>query len=109
MPRVARRAGADGAVLIRFSDGVAVRTAARGGRRAFQRDEWVRRAPGIAGLIPLGEFHLFGLQSLLSVHGGPRDRCVAAAEKLLVDRRVTTAAIAGSQLRHDREPVVLDA
>src|SRR5262245_4219278 len=107
VPCVARRARTDRAVVVRLSDAVALRAAARRRRRPFERRQRMRRPPRSAGLIALREFDLLRLQARLTVDRGPRRRGMAAAKKLLINRLVAAAAVARRQLGRDDESVVL--
>ena len=78
-----------------------------GRRRAFERDQRMRRPLRVAGLISLGEIDLLRRQALRAEHRRPRHAGVTAAQELLVDRLVAAAAVARRQLRDDREAVML--
>ena len=83
MPRVAGRAGADGAVLlVRLADGVTRSAAADRRRRSFQGDQRVRPPIDTSRMEILGELHLTVAERLLAVDGGPRRGGVPAAQEL---------------------------
>src|SRR5215470_5623359 len=105
--RVACRARADSAVVVRPAYGVAVRAAARRRRRAYNRDQRMWRPARVPRLVTLGEFDLVGFQARFAEHRRPRYSRVAAVQELLVDRFVTAAAVPRRQLRDNREAVVL--
>ncbi len=107
MPRVARGARADGSVLVRLADAVALSAAARGRGRSLELCQGVGRAPGAAWLIALRELDLFRLQPLLTEDRGPRSRRVAAPQELLVDRLVTASTVPRRQLCRDDETVMV--
>ena len=106
MARVTRRTGADRTVVVRLADAVTVGAAARHRRWSLQRDERMRGPPRVSRLETFSEVDLLGLQSLVTKHRRPRHSRVTTVEELLIDRFVTAAAVAGRQLRRDREPVV---
>ena len=108
MTGVALGAGADGAVLIWLSDGVALLASCGDGWMPFGDDKRIWRAFGCTGLELLAEGDLFRLQALLSVDGCPAWRGVPAAQVLLVDALMAGAAVAGGEMRADDEAVVID-
>jgi hypothetical protein len=108
VPRVALRTRANRSVFIRFSDRVAL-LASRGGRRMpFGKHQRIGRTFRSAWLELLAERDLLRRQSLFTVNRRPTWRCVAAAEKFLVNAFVAGAAVSGSQMGADYEPVVID-
>src|SRR6187402_399696 len=84
-----------------------LRAAARRGRRAFECRQRVRGPASPTRLVLLRERDLFGAQLLLAVHSRPRWRRVPAPEVFLVDRLMAAPAIAGCQLRGNRESMVI--
>src|SRR5262245_51756374 len=107
MSRMTGSARANRAVIVRLADAVALRAAAGGRRRTLDRSQRMRGAAGAAWLIALRELDLFWLETRLTVDRGPRRRRMPAAEKLLIDRLVTAAAVASRQLRRERESVMI--
>lgn len=101
-------AGADGAVVIWFSNGVALLASGRDGWMPFGDDQRIWRALGCTGLKLLAEGDLFRSQALFSVDGCPAWRGVAAAQVFLVDALMACAAVSGSEMRADDEAVVID-
>src|SRR4051812_37858656 len=107
MACVAGGARPNRSVFVRLADAMAVRAAARRSRRAFERDERMRRTSCVPGLIPFCERHLLCTEPALAKHSGPGHRRVPAAKELLIDRFVTASAVSGGELRDDREAVML--
>jgi hypothetical protein len=106
--RVARGAGADGAVVVGLADGMALLAAADHGRSAFGDDEGMRRPLRSARLKLLRERNLLRREALFAVDGGPRGRGVAAAEEFLILGLVAGTAIAGGKVRRDHEAVMIE-
>src|SRR5579872_204686 len=106
MARMAGRAGADRAIGIRFSDAVTLFAAADHRRSAFERHKRMWRPLRISGLIRFREGDLFGTETFLAVNRRPGNTGVPAAQELLVNAFVATAAVSRRQLRHDRETVM---
>jgi len=109
VPRVTSRAGADGAIGIRFADRVALLAAAGHGGSPFERCERMRRALGVSRMVLLSESDLVGREPSFPINGGPGNRGVAAAEELLVDRLMAAAAIRSRKVLGDDESVMLIA
>ena len=107
MPGVARRAGADRAVIVRPADAVALLAAAGHRRAALQRDERMRRPLRVPGLIGLGERDLLRAQCpsrrRLPPTIPPRAGCAGIAGR----RLVAAPAVARRQIRRDHEAVML--
>src|SRR5215469_17231790 len=100
-------AGADGAVVIWLADSVALLAATHHRRRAFRRDEWMRRAFRSSGLILFCEGDLFRLQSLLAINRRPGCCCVTAAQEFLINTLVAGAAVSRGKMCGDYESMMV--
>ena len=107
MAGVALGAGADGAVLIWLSDGVALLASCGDGGMSFGDDQRIWRASGCTGLKLLAEGDLFRRQALFSVDRCPTWRGVPAAQVLLVDALMACTAVSGGEMRADDKAVVI--
>src|SRR3954465_11203625 len=65
------------------------------------------RTIGVSGLILFSKRYLFSRQSLGAVNSRPRNRCVPATLKLVIDALMTSTTIAGGQLGSDNKPIVV--
>src|SRR5262249_4564487 len=108
VPRVAGRAAADGAVVVGPADAVALDAAGRDRCLPLEANQRVRRALAGAGVILLGEGHLFGRKALLAVDGRPGRGTVPAPQELLVLHLVAAAAVGRGQPLADDEAVVVE-
>src|SRR6185437_1387752 len=94
--------------LVGAADAMALRAAAGHGSVAFEIDERVRRAFAGPRVVFLGKGDLLFSQPAFAIHRRPGGRRVPSAQKLLIDRLVAVAAIAGRQSRGDDEAVMVD-
>src|SRR5690242_5326542 len=85
VPRVARRAVADGSVVMRFADGMATRAPAGNRRGSFELRKRIRRPFHVAGMQLLCKIGLFGRKSFRPENCRPRRCRVAASHKFLID------------------------
>ena len=100
-------AGADGAILIGFADGVALLAARRDGRMSLRKSQRIGWTLGATGLKPLAKGYLLNTQPLLSVHSRPTRRCVPAAQEFLVDAFVARAAVSCGEMGADHKAVMI--
>ena len=107
VPRVAGGAITDCAVIMGFSDTVALLASTGHRRGPFQSGERMWRTFDASWLVSLSEIHLLGSKCFVPSHCGPRNRGVAAVQELLIDVLMAATAVTGSEATYDGESVML--
>ena len=90
--------------LFGFANAVTLLATAGHRRTAFQLNKRMRRPARAARLIRFRKIYLFWRETFFPIDSAPCRRGVAAAQKLLVDTFVATAAIACGQFLEMTKP-----
>ena len=95
------------AVILGLTNGVTLRATAANSRRSLQLSKSIGGPLDVARVIFFRKISLFLCETLFTENRGPRGCGMAAAEELLIDLFVTSAAVAGSDRYWYDESMVL--
>jgi len=105
--RVALGATANGAIVVRLADGMALLATGGYGGMTFKQCERIRRTIDSAGLVGFAEGNLLRGKPLRTMDRCPTGSGVATAQKLLINAFMAGTAVAGSQAIADDKAVVI--